>query len=92
MEVCLFVYLFIFKVFLREKEKERAGEEQRERETQNPKPTPDFELSAQSPKWGLNLGMGDRDLSRRWKPNQLSHPGDPRYMEVYRGQYFPSFR
>ena len=41
-------------IFERERETECKQGRSRERETQNPKQAPGFELSAQSPMWGLN--------------------------------------
>ena len=59
--VCTFIFIIflMFIYFLRERERDtmRAREEQRERETQIPKQAPGSELSAQSPRQGLNSRM-----------------------------------
>ena len=49
----LFCLIFLF-IFETERDRVRAGEGQREWETQNSKQAPSSELSAQSPRRGLN--------------------------------------
>ena len=59
--------------------RERAplGKGQRERRE---KQTP---LQEGTPIWGLISGSEDHESSRRQKPNQVSHPGDPKFYFKY---------
>ena len=84
----LLIIYFIFKnfyLFLRERETDRQstrrrGKRERERETQNSKQAPGFELSAQSPTWGLN----SRTARSRPKPKLDAQPTEhPRHPYLF---------